>query len=104
MITGKLMNKESFPDFSGKTISMSVIDDSHSHDLDKPYFEYQGGRLFIIGIVPEIASGSGWNGNNIGAVAWDRVDSYSLFSDLKTYIQAVKKSESHNDDQGSKDS
>jgi len=60
------MNKELFPDFSGKTTSMVLIDESRSHDLDNPRFEYQGGRLFIIGIVPEIATESGKNGGRWG--------------------------------------
>jgi len=91
------MNKDAIPDFSGKTISMMLIDESHSHDLDDPHFEYQGGRLFIVGTIPADATDSGWNGNQTGAVAWDRVRDYTLFPDLETYIEAVKKSEETHD-------
>lgn len=87
------MNKVALPNFSGKCISMMLINESHSHDLNNPHFEYQGGRLFIIGTIPEGASESDWSGNQTGAVAWDRVRDYVLFDNLETYTNAVKKSE-----------
>ncbi|XCN73904.1 MAG: hypothetical protein Q3M24_03870 [Candidatus Electrothrix aestuarii] len=93
------MNKDFIPDFSGKCISMMLIDEEHSHDLHDPYFEYQGGRLFIIGIIPEMATVSGWTGNQIGGVAWDRVRDYVLFGSLEAYIEAVHKSESCSQDE-----
>ena len=93
------MNKETLPDFSGKTISMMLVDESHSHDLNDPHFEYQGGRLFIIGVIPMIATDSGWSGNQIGGVAWDRVRDYVLFPNLETYEKAVEKSELSNNEE-----
>ena len=87
------METKSMPEFSGKCISMNLIDEQHSHDLNNPHFEYQGGRLFIIGTIPEVATDSGWSANQIGAVAWDRVRDYILFDSLETYIKAVKISE-----------
>jgi hypothetical protein len=92
------MDRDSIPDFSGKCISMMLIDESHSHDLNDPHFEYQGGRLFIVGTIPEIATESGWSGNQIGGVAWDRVRDYVLFENLESYIEGVKKSESVKDE------
>ena len=88
------MDRDSTPDFSGKCISMMLINESHSHDLNEPHFEYQGGRLFIVGTIPEIATDSGWSGNQIGGVAWDQVRNYVLFENLESYIKGVKKSES----------
>jgi len=86
------MDRDSLPDFTGKCVSMMLIDETHSHDLNNPHFEYQGGRLFIIGTIPESATDSGWSGNQIGAVAWDRVRDYVLFENIETYIKAVEKS------------
>ena len=85
-----------FPDFSGKCISMSLIDDSTNHDLVDPHFEVQGGRLFIIGTVPKGATFSDWDAGCISGVAWDRVSGYSLFDSLKHFSSAIKKSESLN--------
>lgn len=92
------MNKDSLPDFSGKCISLMLIDEKYSHDLNDPHFEYQGGRLFIVGIIPEISTSSGWSGNQIGGVAWDRVRDYVLFQNFESYLEAVQKSEMQNDD------
>ena len=93
------MDKDALPDFSGKCISMMLIDESHSHDLNNPHFEYQGGRLFIIGTIPEIATTSGWSGNQIGGVAWDRVRDYVIFENFEAYLECVRKSESHKDEE-----
>ncbi len=90
------MNIDSFPEFTGKCISILLIDESHSHDLNDPHFEYQGGRLFIIGTIPKISTESGWSANQIGGVAWDRVRDYVLFDNLDSYLNAVKISESYN--------
>lgn len=92
------MNKDSLPDFTGKCISLMLIDEIHSHDLNNPHFEYQGGRLFIVGIIPEISTVTGWSGNQIGGVAWDRVRDYVLFQNFESYVEAVQKSELQNDD------
>jgi len=91
------MNKGSLPNFSNMTISIRLIDESHSHDLFNPHFEMQGTRLFLVGTIPEIATESGWNANQTGAVAWDRVQDYCLFPDMETYVKAVKKSEAVKD-------
>jgi len=97
-------DNDKFPDFSGKCISLTIMDDSNSHDLWEPYFEYQGDRLFIVGIVPEGATSSNWVANCQGAVAWDRVTDYFIFNNLKAYTRALNISESHqkskNDESG----
>lgn len=92
------MDKDLLPDFSGKTISIMLINETHSHDLDNPHFEYQGGRLFIVGTIPEVATVSGWNAHHVGAVAWDQVRDYTLFPNLDEYAKAVKKSETETGD------
>ena len=97
------MNKDSLPDFSNMVLSIRLIDDSHSHDLFNSHFEMQGGRLFLVGTIPEIATESGWNGNQTGAVAWDRVQDYCTFPDMDTYVKAVNKSESIKDNENGKD-
>ncbi len=91
----KNLDKNDLPDFSGKCISISLIDDSVSHDLCNPHFEYQGNRLFIVGTIPEGATESDWAANKIGAIAWDRVLQYFVFDNLKDYQKAIKKSEDY---------
>ncbi len=88
------MDKDFLPDFSGKCISMRIEHSECSHDLNDPHFEYQGGRLFIVGTIPEGSSESGWDNNQTGAVDWARVRNYVLFNNLDEYVKAVKISES----------
>ena len=88
------MNNDSLPDLAGKCISMRIEHSEYCHDLFNPHFEYQGGRLFIVGTIPENSSESGWDDNQTGAVAWERVRNYVLFENLEIYFKAIKKSES----------
>jgi hypothetical protein len=66
----KKNKKDYFPDFSGKCLSISIRDDSTSHDVCDPHFEFQGERLFIIGTVPCGATASDWCENKTVAIAW----------------------------------
>ena len=88
------MNKENLPDFSGKCLSIRLIHSEFSHDLYDPKFEYQGGKLFLIGTIPEGASDSDWDANQTGAVAWDLVRNYVLFNSLEEYSKSVEISHS----------
>ena len=88
------MNKCDFPDFSGKCLSLRLVDSDCSHDLFDPKFEWQAGRLFLVGTIPEEATDSGWDKNQVGAVAWEQVRNYVLFDDLASYQRAVEISES----------
>ncbi|MBS3797347.1 hypothetical protein V1358_11425 [Pseudoalteromonas sp. YIC-656] len=92
------MDKEYMPDFSGKCISMRLVDSDCSHDLVDPKFEVQAGRLFIVGIIPEGASESNWDANQLGAVAWEQVRNYTLFDNLASYQKAVAISESYQEE------
>lgn len=89
------MTKDNLPDFSGKCISMRVIDSDHSHDLFDPHFENQGGKLFIVGTIPVGSTDSGWDANQIGAIDWAGVRNYVLFQDLESYTKAVEISEAY---------
>ncbi len=87
------MKKEKLPDFSGKCLSIALRDDSFSHDLYDPHFEYQGGILFIIGTIPKGATESDWSANHTGAVAWSSVKDYVIFENLNDYNKSINKSE-----------
>ena len=89
------MNKDSIPDLSGKCVSIRIEGSDYSHDLCDPHFEYQGGRLFIVGYIPVGSSESGWDNNQIGAIDWARVRNYVLFNNLEEYTKAIKISESY---------
>ena len=86
-------DKYFLPDLSGKCVSINIMDNTASHDLNNPRFEYQGGRLFIIGTVPKGATVSDWSADHESAIAWDRVTDYFVFKDFEDYSQAIKKSD-----------
>ena len=92
------MNKDHLPDFSGKCISLRIVDSENSHDLYDPSFEYQGGRLFLVGTIPDGATDSGWDANQKGGIAWDSVKNYVLFDDLEAYNNAIELSEAYLED------
>ena len=87
------MKEDDYPDFSGKCLSISLVDDTSNHDLIDPHFEIQAGRLFVVGTVPQGASDSDWVADCQGAVARYRVFEYFVFDSLEAYTSAVKKSE-----------
>jgi hypothetical protein len=89
---------ESLPNFEGKCVSLTTMEDRISHDLLNPYFEVQGGRLFIIGVVPMGATRSNWVAGCQSAIAWDRVTDYFVFENLYDYTKAIKKSEEYEDE------
>ncbi|MBV1871035.1 MAG: hypothetical protein KUG83_00685 [Gammaproteobacteria bacterium] len=82
------MNKESLPDFSGKCISLRMAGSRYGHDLFDPRFEYQGGKLMIIGTVPENASESGWDSGKVAALDWEHVRKYTIFDSLEDFQKA----------------
>jgi hypothetical protein len=80
-----------------------VLESEHSHDLHDPFFELQAGRLFLVGTIPQGSSASGWDSNQIGAVAWESVRSYVLFESLETFTRALEISESYKESESTDD-
>ena len=78
------------PDFTGKVLSISTMDDDNSHDIADPEFEIQAGRLFIVGSTPDGASESNWCDGAKLAIAWERVTDYYVFDSPELYAEAIK--------------
>lgn len=91
----KTNSQKNMPDFSGKCLSIKLVDDDTNHDLFDPHFEVQGERLFLIGTVPVGATRADWAADCIGAVAWDRVADYFVFDSLQAWEKGAKKSEDY---------
>ena len=85
------MKKTTFPDFSKKFVSLSIAGDSHTYAMDRPHFESQGGRLFLVGIVPRGGSNGDWSEGAGCAVAWDRVTDYLVFDSAEHYQKGLAK-------------
>jgi len=81
--------QETYPDFNGKVISITIKDDTINRDLIDPHFENQAGRIFIVGTVPKEATESGWVEGCSCSIAWDRITDYFVFENLEAYLKAV---------------
>jgi len=79
------MKKTTFPDFSGKLISVGIVGDDHTYAIDHPRFVSQGGRWFLVGTVPPGGSSGDWSEGAVSAVAWDQVTDYLVFDSAKHY-------------------
>ncbi len=89
------MSDNEFPNFSGKCLSLRIIDSESSHDLFDPKFENQAGRLFLVGTIPSGSSESGWDTNKTGAIAWELVRNYVVFDSLADFTRAIEISENY---------
>ena len=84
-----------FPNFSGKFVSLSIAGDSHTYAMERAHFELQGGRLFLVGIVPHGGSNGDWSEGAGCAVAWDGVTDYLVFNSIEHYLKGLAKFEKY---------
>jgi hypothetical protein len=89
------MKKPKLPNFSKKFVSASIIGDEYSYTVDRPHFEMQGGKLFLIGTVPRGVSSGDWIEGAVRAVAWDRVTDYLVFDSVEHYRKGLAKFEKY---------
>lgn len=87
------MKENDYPDFSDKCLSIRIADSEHSFDLCNPKFEWQAGKLFLVGVVPKGSSASNWDEGKINAVLWDQVRSYLVFDSAEEITKAFEISE-----------
>jgi hypothetical protein len=84
------MKKTPFPDFTDKFVSVSIVSDDHTYAIDRPRFELQGDRWFLVGTVPRGCSNGDWCEGATSAVAWDQVATYLVFDSAKCYQEGLK--------------
>jgi hypothetical protein len=58
--------------------------------LEHPRWETQGGRLFLVGIVPLGGSANDWCSGIASAVAWDKVTDYLVFDSAAEYAERLR--------------
>ena len=83
-------SKTGLPDFSKKVVSVSIAGEDDGRCLEHPHWETQGGRLFLVGVVPGCASKNNWCGGVPSAVAWDQVTDYLVFDSAEHYAECVR--------------
>ncbi len=77
--------KNKLPDFSKKLIAVTMAGDKDGRGIDKPRWEMQGGRLFLVGTVARGSSTSDWCAGLVIAIAWDQVTDYLVFDSAAHY-------------------
>jgi hypothetical protein len=82
--------KTKTPRFDGKVVSVVCENEDTGQLIFSPTFEYQGGRLFIVGTVPSESSHDNWMEGLTTAIAWDTVQDYVVFESMADFIERLK--------------
>ncbi len=90
------MEDQGLPDFSGKVVVLYVSNASRAIEdgivLESPSFTKHGGRLFVVGRVPQLHDDrAGWAVNLEGGIAWESVNHYLVFDSCEEYIRRIRK-------------
>jgi hypothetical protein len=89
------MLEDRLPDFSGKIVVLYLRGASRPIQdgvvVEFPTFERFGGRLFLLGRVPDFV-GSDWVSHLQHGLAWDDVISYLIFDSREQYVQRMRRS------------
>jgi hypothetical protein len=76
--------------FEGKVVSVVCENEDTGQLIDSPKFESQGGRLFIVGTVPNESSRDNWMEGLTTAIAWDAVQDYVVFESMDDFLKRLK--------------
>ena len=82
--------KKTLPDFSGKVVSLSFAAADDTNAIEHPHWETQGGRLFLVGTIPQGGSTRDWCEVIVCAIAWDEVSDYLVFDSADEYRRRLK--------------
>jgi hypothetical protein len=82
--------KRRLPQLNGKVLSVLCTGEDTGQLIRNPSFEEQGGRLFLVGLVPEEASHDNWMEGLYCAIAWDTVQDYVVFDSMSDYLSRLK--------------
>jgi len=82
--------KKHLPQFAGKVLSVLCAGEDTGQLIYDPSFEEQGGRLFMVGIVPKESSRDNWMEGLPCAIAWDTVQDYVIFASMDDYLTRLR--------------
>jgi hypothetical protein len=85
------VKKTTLPDFKNKVVSVGLANDNYGYSMSSPRWETQGGKLFLIGLVPHDGSTRNWAEGALRAVAWDQVTDYYVFDSVKDFVKRQAK-------------
>jgi hypothetical protein len=73
------------PDFTGKVLLVRIGEGVHSEwFITNARFEFQAGRLFLVGTIADPYPGQPWHGVPT-AIAWDSVVRYVVLDSVEEY-------------------
>ncbi len=87
------MNQPNIPDLSSKLLTVHIVGGQHNYIVEKPMFENQCGRWFLVGITPGGTSKGNWAAGVPVAIAWDQVSAYRVFESAADYLLKYSKAE-----------
>lgn len=76
--------------FDGKVVSFGTANENLA--IKDIKFEYQNGKLFVIGVVPANATTNDWAKGIRCAIAWDSITEYMIFDSEEQYAELIEKS------------
>ena len=82
--------KAGLPDFTNKVVSVSIPGEEDARCVEHPRWERQGGKLFLVGMVPHGCSTNDWCGGIASAVAWEAVTDYLIFDSVEQYLERLR--------------
>lgn len=87
-----MIGEGELPDFGGKVVLLYVSGGSRLLEsgvlLESAAFRVLGGRLFLLGRIPEF--GGQWLAQLESAVAWDSVHHYVVFDSPADYLRRIR--------------
>ncbi len=83
------MKKTKLPDFTKKMLSVSLTGEEDGRCVERPHWEIQGSRLFLVGTVPRGGSTNDWCAGIKSAIAWDQVSDYLVFESSAQYRERL---------------
>jgi len=88
--SNRAMKTKPLPNFKNKCISVGLYGEDEGRAVNRPKWEMQGDRLFLVGTVPRGGSTGDWCEGIVSAVAWDQVTDYLVFDSVDHYRARLK--------------
>ena len=83
------MKQTRLPDFRTKLVYVRLIGEGYNLAVDRPKWQVQGGRLFLVGTVPPAGSTRDWSLGETTGIAWDQVSDYIIFDSVEHYNERM---------------
>jgi hypothetical protein len=80
------MPTTSVPDLSNKVVYIYQVNRDHEVTLQNPTYEEHGGKLFLVGTIPDGGSNNDWLSGLKTFVSWEHITELVIFDSLEEYL------------------